>query len=68
MQDQANWLLYSLSDAAQQLGRVSVWTLRKHAALGTLNVTRIGKRVLVSATELSRVQRDGLPPLRSPKA
>ena len=63
-QDEMAMRLYSLEDASRELGGISVWTLRKHAARGSLVVTRIGRRVFVGAEELARVQREGLPCLR----
>lgn len=56
--------LYSLEEAARLLGGISHWTLRKHADLGTIRVTRIGRLVRISSEELSRIEREGLPPLR----
>jgi hypothetical protein len=57
--------LHSLPDAAQQLGGISVWTLRKHVFRGNVAVTRIGRRVLVASEEIERIRRDGLPSLRA---
>ena len=54
--------LFSISEAAHQLG-VNPWTLRAHAKRGALKTTRIGRRMLVSARELARVEREGLPSL-----
>jgi hypothetical protein len=56
-------LLFSLRDAAQQLGGVSIWTLRKHFARGNLRVVRVGRRVLVSSEEIERIRQEGLPSL-----
>lgn len=59
--------LYSLDEAARQLG-ISVWTIRAHAKRGgALRTTRVGRRVLVSATELARIEASGLPSLAAPK-
>jgi hypothetical protein len=58
-----NSRLYSLAEAAQKLGGVSVWTLRKHRSRGTLRVTDIGRRVLVPAEEIERIRTEGLPSL-----
>jgi excisionase family DNA binding protein len=59
--------LYSLDEAARQLG-VSVWTIRAHAKRGgSLRTTRVGRRVLVSASELERIVASGLPSLAAPK-
>ena len=58
-------ILYALPDASKALGGVSVWTLRKHQQMGSLRVTRIGRRVFLDAEELERIRKDGLPSLRS---
>ena len=55
--------LFSLEAATEPLGGVSQWTLRKHAASGSLKIVRIGKRVFVPADEIARIQREGLPSL-----
>jgi hypothetical protein len=55
--------LYSLDNAANELGGISVWTLRGHAKQGSIRVTRIGRRVLISSVELARIQLEGLPSL-----
>lgn len=61
----ASTRLYSLDDAARQLG-ISVWTIRAHARKGgSLRTTRVGRRVLVSATELARIEASGLPSLKA---
>jgi hypothetical protein len=57
--------LYSLENASRTLGGISIWTLRKHVAQGTVRVTKLGRRVFVSAEELARIQREGLPSLRN---
>ena len=57
--------LYDLQDAARALGGISVWTLRKHLELGTINVTRIGRRVFLSEQEVQRIAAEGLPPLKA---
>jgi len=60
--------LYSLDEAARQLG-ISVWTIRAHAKRGgSLRTTRLGRRVLVSASELERIAASGLPSLAATKA
>jgi excisionase family DNA binding protein len=65
---QSNSRLFSLDEAARQLG-ISVWTLRAHAKKGgSLRITRIGRRVLVSAGELARIETSGLPSLRAEKS
>jgi len=56
-------VLHALPEAAQLLGGISIWTLRKHVATGRLRVTRIGRRVFLDADEVERVRREGLPSL-----
>lgn len=57
--------LFDLSDTSQMLGGISEWTLRKHIRNGAVIVTRIGKRVLVSRSEIARITKAGLPSLRA---
>ena len=63
--DQFRSGLFSLLDAASELGGISPWTLRKHIGQGTIRVTRLGKRIFLSSQEISRIQREGLPSLKS---
>jgi hypothetical protein len=68
MKDQSNKQvmdqhLYSFQDAARKLGNVSVYTIHKHAAQSSVKVTRIGRRVFLSADELERISKEGLPSL-----
>jgi hypothetical protein len=55
--------LYSFADAARKLGSVSVYTIHKHAAKGSIAVIRIGRRVFLSAREVARISKEGLPSL-----
>jgi len=55
--------LHSVEEAGRLLGGISPWTLRKHIAAGTVKVTRIGRRVFLTAEEVERIRRDGLPSL-----
>jgi hypothetical protein len=66
-QDQTNTRLYSLTDASPELGGISVWTLRKHIAQGTIRVTKLGRRVFLDTEEIVRIKRQGLPSLGSGK-
>jgi len=59
--------LYSLGEAAELLGRSSIWTIRRQAALGRVKTTKIGKRIFVSSDELARIIAEGLPSLPGPK-
>jgi excisionase family DNA binding protein len=58
-------ILYSMQEAAEALGGISHWTLRKHASSGRIKVVRLGRRVFVDTEELERVRREGLPSLRT---
>jgi excisionase family DNA binding protein len=55
---------FTLDEAAEAL-RCSSWTLRAHLRLGNIDSTRIGRLIRISASEVSRIQRDGLPSLSS---
>jgi hypothetical protein len=57
--------LYSIEDSANQLGAISPWTLRKHVKRGSVKVVHIGRRVFLSATELRRIEAEGLPSLKT---
>ena len=58
--------LFSLADSTETLGRMSLWTLRRHVTLGHVKITRIGKRIFINSDELNRIYTDGLPSLPSP--
>lgn len=64
MQEQTN-RLYSLQDAAGLLGGTSVWTIRAHIRRGSIVAVHLGTRVYLSADEVARVLREGLPSLKS---
>ena len=55
--------LFSVDEAGRVLGGISPWTVRKHIAFGNVKVTRIGRRVFLTAEEVERIRRDGLPSL-----
>lgn len=55
--------LFSLSEAARELGGISTWTLRKHISLGNVSVVRLGRRITLSSQEIGRIQGEGLPSL-----
>jgi excisionase family DNA binding protein len=57
--------VFGIQQAAEQLGGISPWTLRKHIAQGHVRVTRIGRRILLGKDELERIHREGLPSLRA---
>lgn len=58
-------ILFGINEAAEQLGRISPWTLRAHISKGHIHVVRIGKRIFLDADELARIRREGLPSLRN---
>jgi excisionase family DNA binding protein len=51
--------LSSVREAAEQL-RISPSTIRRDARLGRIRVIRYGRRVLIPASELARIAREGL--------
>ena len=55
--------LFSVEEAGRLLGGISPWTLRKHVAVGNVKVTRIGRRVFLTAEEVEHIRREGLPSL-----
>lgn len=55
--------LYSIEDAAKVLGQISSWTLRAHLRRGSVSAVRIGRRLFLNATEIRRIQSEGLPSL-----
>jgi len=60
--------LYPLEDAAsQELGGISVWYVRKAIAQGIIRPTKLGTRIFLSGDEIARIQREGLPSLKSKK-
>jgi hypothetical protein len=58
-------VLLPLDKAAEVLGGISIWTLRKHIACGNVRVTHLGRRVFIDEEEMSRIIREGLPSLRN---
>lgn len=56
--------MYALTEAARELGDTSIWTLRKHVANGNVHVIRLGRRIFLNDSEISRICQEGLPPLR----
>jgi hypothetical protein len=58
--------LLTLEDAARFLGGISVWFLRKAIARGTVQPTRLGRRVFLTSLECARIQAGGLPSLKAP--
>jgi hypothetical protein len=55
--------LYSLEDASIELGGISVWSLRKWIAQGSVEPVRLGRRVFLSSEAVARIRREGLPSL-----
>lgn len=56
-------VLLSFQNAAQILGGISIWTLRKHVQRGNVKVTHLGRRVFLDEEEVEHIRRDGLPSL-----
>jgi excisionase family DNA binding protein len=50
---------FSIKEAAEILGGVSVGFLRLESLRGRLQVTRLGRRVLITAQELDRYLAEG---------
>ncbi len=59
--------LFSVDQAAAALS-VSSWTIRKHLSKGTIKATRLGRRCLISAQEVTRIASEGLPSLSAGEA
>ena len=52
--------LLSVAQFAQRVS-ASPWTIRYHVAKGHLKSTRIGRRVLILGSEITRIASEGLP-------
>ena len=53
---------FTLQEAADAL-RCSPWTLRAHLRRSNIEATRIGRLIRIPASEVFRIQREGLPSL-----
>jgi hypothetical protein len=53
----------TIEGAAQLLGAISPWTLRKHIERGNVAVVRLGRRVFIHVEEIRRIQQHGFPRL-----
>jgi excisionase family DNA binding protein len=51
--------LLSVEEAAQRLGKISVWTVRAWLSQGKLRRTKVGGRTMIRESELQRVIEDG---------
>jgi len=51
--------LLSVEEAAQRLGKISVWTVRAWLSQGKLRRTKVGGRTMIRESELERVIEDG---------
>jgi excisionase family DNA binding protein len=56
--------LHPVKEAAKQLG-LSVWTLRKKAYEGHVASVKIGAKLLIPESEISRLIQEGLRPRRA---
>jgi excisionase family DNA binding protein len=52
--------LFSIQDAANYLGGISIWTVRAWLSQGRMNRSKIGARTMIRQSELNKVIRDGL--------
>lgn len=59
--------LFDIQASCKRLGGGSVWTMRKHIALGNVPVIRIGKRIFLNEETIDRIAREGLPSLKAHK-
>jgi excisionase family DNA binding protein len=55
--------LQPVKDAAKQLG-ISVWTLRKKAYEGDVASVKIGAKLLIPGSEITRLIQEGMRPRR----
>jgi hypothetical protein len=55
-------LLYDINDSSKAL-HMPAWTLRGQIRAGNINVTRLGKRIMLNTNEIERIAREGLPSL-----
>jgi excisionase family DNA binding protein len=46
--------LYSIEQAAEKLGGISTWTIHSWLSQGRLRRTKIGRRTMISESELER--------------
>ena len=51
--------LFSVEEAAQQLGGLSKYTIHAWLSSGRLRRTKVGSRTMIRESELERVIRDG---------
>jgi hypothetical protein len=56
--------LHDIESSAKKIP-MPAWTLRAHIKVGHINVTRLGKRIMLPTSELERIAREGLPSLRT---
>jgi hypothetical protein len=62
-----NQKLFDLPSSCKRLGDGSVWTMRKHIALGNVPVIRLGKRIFLTEETIQKIAREGLPSLKTGK-
>lgn len=54
--------LYSVQDAARQLGGISKWTIHSWLSKGKLQRTKVGGRTMIRESELRRIIGDSCRP------
>jgi excisionase family DNA binding protein len=60
--------LYSINEAAKQLGGISPGTVKVWLSQGKLQRTKVGRRTMVAESELIRIREvGGISPARSPR-
>ncbi len=50
--------LYSIPEAAKLLGGISTWTVQSWLSAGRLRRTKVGRRTMISESELKRFLRE----------
>jgi excisionase family DNA binding protein len=60
--------LYSIKDAAQQLGGLSPGTIKVWLSQGKLQRTKVGRRTMIAESELMRIRQvGGISPAQTPR-
>lgn len=60
--------LYSINDAAKQLGGLSPGTIKVWLSQGKLQRTKVGRRTMIAESELIRIRQvGGISPAQTPR-